>query len=149
MAKVSGGTLEWNGKQFFAAATQANIRAMTKAAITVQAKAKELAGGTGSGRLYKRGNRSHRASRPGSPPARDTGILVNSVSFEVTKTGNQIKGAVGPDVDKIRRDDPRVDVDYGLFLELGTSKRAKRPWLKPALIKSRKKILSFFTVANK
>jgi len=149
MAKVPGGTLTWNGGDLIAEVTDENIKAMNKAAITVQAKAKELIGGSGSGRLYKRGQKSHRASLPGRPPARDTGILANSVTFEVNQVGNEIKGTVGPDVDKIQSESPRIDPDYGFFLEVGTKNIRKRPWLKPALRKSRKKILSFFTIANK
>lgn len=160
MAKIPGGTLIWKGDELIALATQANIKAMNKAAITVQATAKKLIGGTGSGRLYRRrkqtGKRGsfresdfHRASKPGSPPARDTGILANSVTFEVSVKNDKIKGSVGPDITKIKAQAPRSDPDYGYFLEVGTSKIAKRPWLKPALVKSRRKILTFFTVANK
>jgi len=149
MAKVSGGTLEWNGDRFIALATQENVKAMNKAAITVQAKAKQLAGGPGSGRIYKRKGVTHRASRPGQPPARDTGILVNSVSFNVSEKNNEIRGTVGPDIDKIRRDSPRTDPDYGFYLEFGTRNIAPRPWLRPALRKSRNKILRIFKFANK
>jgi hypothetical protein len=160
MAKIQGGTLIWNDKEFIALATKENIRAMNKAAITVQETAKKLIGGVGSGKLYrkrkqtgKRGtftaNQWHRASKPGKPPARDTGILANSVTFEVSRKGDRIKGSVGPDVDKIRQQSPRTDPDYGFFLEIGTKDIAKRPWLKPALIKSRRKIMKLFTIVNK
>lgn len=160
MAKIPGGTLIWNGDELIAIATQANIKAMNKAAITVQATAKKLIGGTGSGRLYRRrrqtGKRGsfkasdfHRASSPGNPPARDTGILANSVTFEVSVKNDRIKGSVGPDIAKIKAQAPRSDPDYGYFLEVGTRNIEKRPWLKPALVKSRRKILGFFTVANK
>jgi hypothetical protein len=171
MAKIQGGTLEWNGDKFFAMATEANVRAMNKAAILVQAKAKKLIGGVGSGKLYRRrkqtGKRGsfrasdfHRASAPGQPPARDTGILANSVTF-MTRHGLKpgvtdisgmndltIVASVGPDIDKIRMQSPRTDPDYGYFLEVGTRTIAKRPWLRPALIKSRRKIKRLFTVVT-
>jgi hypothetical protein len=142
------GKLTWNGDRFLAEVTQENIKAMNKAAITVQATAKMLIGGAGSGRLYKRGSKSHRASSPGDPPARDTGILANSISFEVAQRGNEIKGYVGPDIDKIRSQSPRTDPDYGWFLDQGKGLEA-RPWLRPSLIKSRSRIKKFFEVANK
>ena len=143
------GKLTWNGDRFLAEVTQENIKAMNKAAITVQATAMKLIGGAGSGRLYKRGKKSHRASAPGDPPARDTGILTNSISFEVVQRGNEIKGFVGPDIDKIRSQSPRTDPDYGWMLDQGTKNIARRPWLRPSLIKSRNQILKFFKVANK
>lgn len=160
MAKIPGGTLIWNDKEFIALATKENIKAMNKAAITVQATAKKLIGGAGSGRLYRRrkqtgkrgtftANQWHRASKPGDPPARDSGVLANSVTFEVSRKGDRIKGSVGPDINKIKQQSPRTDPDYGFFLEVGTRDIAKRPWLKPALIKSSRKILTFFRVVNK
>lgn len=169
--RTKEGEIEWNGDKFFAMATEANIKAMNKAAITVQAKAKKLIGGAGSGRLYRRrrqkgkrgtftANEWHRASKPGQPPARDTGILANSVTFLVRhgiKPGVTdiigvndltVVGSVGPDIDKIRMQSPRTDPDYGFFLEVGTKNIAKRPWLRPALNKSRRKILRLFRITN-
>jgi hypothetical protein len=140
--------LEWNTGPLIAEVIVVNTIAMNKAAITVQATAKKLIGGAGSGRLYKRGKKQHRASSPGQPPARDTGILANSVSFQVGQKGNKIIGSVGPDTGDIKSKKPRVDPDYGLYLELGTSRIAARPWLRPSLIKSRKKIDVFFKKAN-
>src|SRR5262245_62766200 len=35
-----------------------------------------------SGRVYKRGNRTHTASAPGEAPAIDTGFLANSIQTE-------------------------------------------------------------------
>jgi hypothetical protein len=160
MAKIPGGTLIWNDDEFIALTTKENVKAVTKAAIIVQATAKKLIGGTGSGKLYRRrkqtgkrgtftANQWHRASVAGKPPARDSGVLANSVTFEVSRKGDRIKGSVGPDVDRIKQQSPRTDPDYGYFLEVGTKDIAKRPWLEPALIKSRRKIMKLFTVVNK
>jgi hypothetical protein len=60
-----------------------------------------------------------------------------------------VVGSVGPDIDKIKAESPRTDPDYGFWLEVGTKDIAKRPWLKPALIKSRRRILRLFKRANR
>lgn len=39
----------------------------------------KISRGSPTGRLYKRGAKTHRASAPGQPPATDTGTLVRSV----------------------------------------------------------------------
>lgn len=41
-----------------------------------------------SGRTYKRGTRTHKASAPGEPPAPDTGDLLKSVRFRLRREGN-------------------------------------------------------------
>ncbi len=155
MAKVQGGELDWEGDRFFLLATNETVKAMKKAAIYAQGVAKEMIGGVGSGRLYRRrrqkGKRGsfaasdfHRASAPGDPPARDTGILANSVSHTVKVKGLVVSGQVGSDIDKIRSKDPTSDPEYGLFLEMGTKNMAARPWLRPSLIKSTPMIEKFF-----
>jgi HK97 gp10 family phage protein len=153
---IEGGKLDWDGVKFIAEVTDANVKAMTKAAIVVQAKAKELAGGTGSGRKYKRRGITHRASKPNRPPARDTGVLVNSISFAIYKFGKtpgvdltkaknlEVIGAVGADHNLLISGNPNTDPDYAIWLELGTHKMKPRPYLRPAVIKSRKTINKIF-----
>ena len=136
-----GGSLEWNDSQFMLLATGEMVKAVTKASIFTQGVAKQLIGRAGKGRLYRRGNIKHRASKPGDPPARDTGILANSVSHKVSIKRLFVRGQVGSDIDSIRsRTDKTTDPEYGLFLELGTSRIAPRPWLRPALIKAKPRI---------
>lgn len=158
MGKIQGGDLDWDGDKFFLLATKETVKAMKKAAIFTQGVAKEMIGGVGSGRLYRRrrqkGKRAsfaaadfHRASAPGDPPARDTGILANSVSHTVKVKGLIVSGFVGSDIAKIRSKDPTSDPEYGLFLEMGTRDMAARPWLRPSLIKATPVIQRIFRKA--
>jgi hypothetical protein len=171
MAKIDGGSLEWNVTEFLTLATDVNMEAMKKATIFTQGVAKKMVGGVGSGRTYKRGvnkkfirtatttgkldrrfkqnrARTHRASSPGSPPARDFGILANSISFTVKRRRSIINGFVGSDIDKIRSQSPTSDVEYGLHLEMGTKRMAARPWLRPSLRKATPTINKIFRKAN-
>lgn len=73
---------------------------------------------SGGGKAYKRGNRIHRASAPGSAPNTDTGFLVNS--------------------NKVRKANQGLTVyvyntaKYSVWLEKGTSRVAPRPFYKPS-----------------
>lgn len=69
----------------------------------------------------------HRASAPGQPPASDTGTLLGSVEMVLFDGG--LAAEVG------------TRLDYGKFLEFGTSKMAARPWLSPAWETHRKEIV--------
>ena len=66
------------------------------------------------------GGTPHVASRPGEPPRIDTKNLHESIKTETEKDRNSVETRIG------------TNVDYGLYLELGTSKMAARPWLRPA-----------------
>ncbi len=50
----------------------------------------------------------------------DTGTLRNSITSEVQRRGNTIRGEVGP------------TVNYGGFVEQGTSRMSAQPYLRPA-----------------
>lgn len=71
------------------------------------------------GRSYKRGTRTHIASKPGDPPNIDTGRLVSSVKWQLDT--QRLVGAVG------------TDLEYGATLEFGSVNTAPRPWLGPAV----------------
>lgn len=73
----------------------------------------------GTGRTY--GRRRHRASAPGQAPAVDTGRLRASIANELGRDGRGLFARIG------------TNVDYAPHLELGTSKMAARPFLRPAL----------------
>ncbi len=59
----------------------------------------------------------HRASKPGDPPAADTGALKRSAFVERIRTGARVG----------------VAMLYAAWLEFGTRKIAPRPFLRPAL----------------
>lgn len=63
-----------------------------------------------SGRTYRRGRATHRASAPGEPPAPDTGTLQRSVMFKVRKTSLGWVAEVGS---RLR---------YALYLEFGAAR---------------------------
>ena len=143
MSKIDGGSLEWHGQEFFLLATRGTVTGMKKAAIYTQGVARKMIGGTGSGRTYRRGKsgKVHTASAPGQPPARDTGILTSSVSYDVKVKGPVVTGRIGPDVDKIKGRAKTSDPEYGLYLELGTRNMKRRPWLVPSVIKATPRII--------
>lgn len=73
----------------------------------------------------KGGGNPHVPSEPGEPPHIDTGALVNSVS--VSKPASLTR-------------DIQDGVEYGIWLECGTSQMAPRPWLLPAVNKHKENI---------
>lgn len=81
--------------------------------------------GPASGRTYKRGNVTHRASAAGEYPMSDSGRLASNVKFTVA-TLSKPEAEVG------------TNIIYGPFHEFGTSKMAARPWLMPSFIKAAK-----------
>ena len=147
-------TLEWNGDDFFRTAEIINEAAMVKAANLVSAYAKTHMTNavTAQGR-NKRGRftrKTRQPSAPGEPPAIDTGILRASLIAEVTKFPFGVTGRVGPDISHIRENsNTGTDVEYGLYLELGTRKMAARPFLRPALNANIDKIQRIFRKANR
>jgi hypothetical protein len=75
-----------------------------------------------AGRLRKgRARVPHTASAPGEPPASDTGRLLTSIHHEMSDGPEGIEGRVGS------------DVEYAVYLELGTRDMLPRPFLRPAL----------------
>ncbi|QQS25153.1 MAG: HK97 gp10 family phage protein [Actinomycetota bacterium] len=97
---------------------------LTKVAVRIDREAKQSMKG-GSGRTYRRGKVTHRASAPGQPPAVDTGRLRSSITHELGAKGPVLVARVG------------TNVTYAKHLELGTSKMRPRPFLRPALAKVR------------
>jgi hypothetical protein len=70
-----------------------------------------------SGRIYKRGNKTHQASARGEAPAIDTGFLANSIQTEFP---NRTTGIV------------TVGAEYGRVLE----EILDRPFVRPAIDKT-------------
>ena len=75
-----------------------------------------------SGALYRRGKVTHQASAPGEAPAVDTRQLVGSI---VTERLAPMRHAVN------------ANTEYAIHLEYGTRNMAPRPFMRPALERSR------------
>jgi HK97 gp10 family phage protein len=82
--------------------------------------------GSKSGKTYTRNGMSHQSSAPGQPPANDTGKLIESIKVEKRKNTSTLK----------------IDADYAGYLEYGTSKMRPRPFILPALMKIKKKLMT-------
>jgi HK97 gp10 family phage protein len=85
---------------------------------------KSILEGGKSGRVYKRGNIIHKASAQGEAPANDTGRLAGSISTYPNGTEQTVVAGRGL-------------AKYARLLEFGTSKMGERPFLQPALEKSK------------
>jgi len=80
--------------------------------------------GPASGAVYTRGSVTHQASAPGEYPMTDTGRLASNIII-LLPSGSSIEGQVG------------TNIEYGTFLEFGTSRMAARPWLLPSFEKAK------------
>ena len=67
----------------------------------------------------------------------DTGKLKKSIESKVKEEEEEVIGTIG------------TKVDYGLFVEIGTRKKAAKPFLRPGLAKSSSRILKIIKDANK
>lgn len=111
---------------------------LTRAAITVSRRAKELLSVPGTAQRPRSTSKHRKRSRiygavrskPGEPPRKQTGRLRASVAYEVDEA--TLSARVG------------TNVVYGKYLELGTKRGiAPRPWLRRALAESQAKIMGF------
>lgn len=102
------------------------VKAIKESAILVEGDCKRSMAGTGT---------PHIPSKPGEPPAVMTGKLRASITHEV-KAGQEMEAKVG-----IRGGTLPDTKNYGLFLEFGTSKMQRRPYLRPALEKNMQTIV--------
>jgi HK97 gp10 family phage protein len=102
-------------------------KALLASAKHVEKEAKQsILDGEKSGRVYKRRTVTHKASAPGEAPASDTGRLVNSINSYLNAGANESTVVAG-----------RGTVKYAAWLEFGTFKMPARPFMFPALEKSR------------
>ena len=109
-------------------------RALKQSAILVEGDVKRSMRGTGT---------PHTPSRAGEPPAVMTGKRRASITHEIKKgCGGEIEARIG-----IKGGTKPDTKNYGLFLEFGTSRMRKRPYLKPALAKNLKTITNLITRA--
>jgi hypothetical protein len=98
-------------------AIQAQIRpavsqVVRKTALGVEGDVKTEMRGPKSGRLYRRGGRTHQASAPGQAPAVDFGQLINSIQVQNV---TDLTSTVG------------TNVEYAMALEMGSRRIAPRP----------------------
>jgi HK97 gp10 family phage protein len=102
-------------------------KALFISAKKVEEEAKRsIAEGNKSGKIYIRRSVAHRASAAGEAPASDTGRLLNSIATRLQTNAKEALIVAGNSI-----------VRYARFLEFGTSKMAARPFMVPALEKSK------------
>ncbi len=103
-------------------------KALYASALRIEKEAKQsIMSGSKSGRIYKRGTITHRASAPGEAPASDTGRLANSITSYINKISALEAFIVAG----------RGTVKYARMLEYGTAKMGARPFMFPAYEKSK------------
>lgn len=96
------------------------IRAMASGIV---AEMKRLMSLPKSGLAYRRGRTAiHIASAPGEAPAMDTGTLSASINFAMRDELNALIS---------------INAEYAAYLEYGTIRMARRPYVEPALDKVR------------
>lgn len=155
------GISKWNGKHVFEVANKVTVEAMKKAGILLSSDVKtHFTSTTGdenallqqrrkSVRRTKSGKR-HIGSLPGEPPAVDTGNLRASIQHFLEVTPLDVVGKVGPDVEFLAaKTKSGTDVEYGYYLEIGTARMAPRPYLRPALSRTKGKVNKIFQKAFK
>lgn len=95
---------------------------MRDVAVVAERELKLILSTPGRGREVPRGKTAvHRVSRPGDPPAPDTGTLRSRVSGEVRRTGVTVSAVV------------IANTSYALGLDLGTERIAPRPFRAPLI----------------
>jgi len=115
------GELIWNGDQFEKELRRLVAEHLEAAAAILQAEIVR------SLRVSARiGKNLWQASRPGEPPRARTGLLMKSIFYSVDQ--GSMTAIVG------------TSLKYGLYLELGTSRMAARPFIRPAIDRVRQKL---------
>ena len=97
----------------------------------VEGDAKKSIQNVSTGKMVTRyrnggGSYDHQASSENNAPNTDTGRLVGSINTEPTKAGVFVG----------------TTVEYGKYLEFGTSEMGERPWLMPAIDGRKEDIVS-------
>jgi len=123
----------WRGRQFFEKTKAEQAIRMGRSVLFVQGQTKLLLNRSQPLKTQQSGLRvGLDPSKPGEPPKRVEGSLLKSIATEVEVKGKRIIGRVG------------TNISYAPFLELGTTRIRQRPFLRPALKRSKsaiKKIL--------
>lgn len=107
--------------------------AMAAAATAIASEIVLSFGTSPAGRTYTRKGITHVASQPGYPPNVDMNALRGSIRpHRVGRLHYQIQDGVA----------------YGVFLELGTSRMAARPFMTPVMEEWRQREFAAFMAAN-
>ena len=121
---------------------QKNLRkAMALATELVRGEAVEsIMRGAKTGTTYTKYNprRTHTASAEGEAPASDTGNIVSGITTNISTGFNEVTGEV------IANAKDGQGGNYAKHLEFGTKNMRPRPFLFPAMEKSRTRILAIF-----
>lgn len=121
-------------KRLVSNGTKNAVQAVTRSTTFVESVVQKSIREKGTGRTYKRaGVPPHTASEAGSPPAKDEGFLSQNITIDISSKKN------GSVVGQIISSAP-----YSKALEFGTVNIQPRPFMQPALRKSKKKILNIF-----
>lgn len=97
---------------------------------------KSIQDGNKTGRIYQRGNVTHRASAPGEAPASDTGELAYSGIKTIPKSSMHVNVEA-----QVVSKSKNGSSNYAIDLEYGTSKMEARPFMKPAFDVSKEFII--------
>jgi len=117
--------LKWFGKKVLKKVNQGTETVLDKGCIMIINTAKALMREPKTGIEYKGKAYKTRASAPGQAPAVQTGRLRASLHW-LTKTLSRLIG---------------TNLPVGFFLEVGTSKMAARPYLRPSFKKNAQRIV--------
>ena len=117
--------MTWNADKLIVQVTGIERRNVERAAIHMTNKLKEAVNQ----------GRSPPTSAEGSPPNRDSGLLLNSITYEITNEG--LHARIG------------TPLIYGGYLEWGTRYMAARPWLRPTLEEQREALTRILATMNK
>lgn len=115
MAKVN-----WHGEKLKREIQAKCLKNMSTACLFLEKEIKESLSGPSP-------------SAPGEPPGVITGELRRSITHEIEKKPTGVIGRVGS------------NKEYAIHLELGTSKMAARPFLRPKLEENKKNIAKTLT----
>lgn len=122
-------TVEWNNLPIAEGIIRSELgKVVAKAALSIEATAKASMTEPKSGRVYRRGKKTHQASAAGQAPAIDTGALANSIQADTTEADAKLYAEVG------------AGTEYAEPLEMGTARIAPRPFMTPAAEAERPKL---------
>ena len=132
--------VEWYGDEFSKELEKTIGENIEKAAIYFKGKVKEALNVTGNPYRYALGNkgpwyRNLNPSSPGEPPHKMLGDLQRSIAHEMTQ--DKSTAYVG------------TNVEYGYYLEIGTSKMEARPYLRSTLMKEQATIAKIVATGRK